>query len=106
MTGVIRSNLPILPKFLIIRFQQFFRNLWVTQWSLSLKRTHSFCLLCGTMGLISLGAIAQNTWTNIITNKYLLLLSMLGVGIVWASVLAMPYAIAEVELSEDTVMET
>jgi maltose/moltooligosaccharide transporter len=58
------------------------------------------------MGLISLGAIAQNTWTNIITNKYLLLLSMLGVGIVWASVLAMPYAIAEVELSEDTVMET
>lgn len=59
----------------------------------SLKRTHSFCLLCGAMGLISLGAIAQNTWTDLITNQYLLILSMVGVGIVWASVLAMPYAI-------------
>lgn len=59
----------------------------------SLKRTHSFCLVCGAMGLMSLGAIAQNTSTDLITNQYLLLLSMLGVGIVWASVLAMPYAI-------------
>jgi maltose/moltooligosaccharide transporter len=59
----------------------------------SLKQTHSFCLLCGAMGLMSLGAIAQNTGTDLIANQYLLLLSMLGVGIVWASVLAMPYAI-------------
>jgi maltose/moltooligosaccharide transporter len=48
------------------------------------KLTHSFCLLCGAAGFLSLGAIA---------NKYWLLLSMVGVGIVWASVLAMPYAI-------------
>ncbi len=48
------------------------------------KLAHSFCLLCGAAGFLSLGAI---------TNKYWLLLSMVGVGIVWASVLAMPYAI-------------
>ncbi len=48
------------------------------------KLAHSFCLLCGAAGFLSLGAIA---------NKYWLLLSMVGVGIVWASVLAMPYAI-------------
>jgi maltose/moltooligosaccharide transporter len=52
--------------------------------SISPQRTHSFCLLCGATGLMSLGAI---------NNKYFLLLSMVGVGIVWASVLAMPYAI-------------
>jgi maltose/moltooligosaccharide transporter len=50
----------------------------------SLKLTHSFCLLCGAAGLLSLFAI---------DNKYLLLLPMVGLGIVWASVLAIPYAL-------------
>lgn len=50
----------------------------------SLKLAHSFCLLCGAAGLLSLSAI---------TNPYLLLLPMVGIGIVWAGVLAMPYAI-------------
>jgi len=48
------------------------------------KHTHSLCLLCGSLGLLSVG---------VIHNKYLLLLSMVGVGIAWASTLAMPYSI-------------
>ncbi len=48
------------------------------------KGTHSLCLLCGAAGLLSVG---------VIHDQYLLLLSMTGVGIAWASTLAMPYAI-------------
>jgi len=48
------------------------------------KTTHSLCLLCGGLGLLSVA---------IIHSKYLLLFSMTGVGIAWASTLAMPYAI-------------
>ena len=48
------------------------------------KLTHSVCLLCGAAGLMSVA---------LIHDKALLLLSMTGVGIAWASVLAMPYAI-------------
>ncbi len=48
------------------------------------KYTHTVCLLCGATGLLLVG---------VIHTPYLLLISMLGVGIAWASVLAMPYAI-------------
>ena len=48
------------------------------------KTTHSLCLLCGAAGLLSVG---------IIHDKWLLLLSMTGVGIAWASTLSMPYAV-------------
>lgn len=48
------------------------------------RLTHSVCLLCGACGLLSV---------MVIHNQYLLLLSMVGVGIAWASTLAMPYAI-------------
>jgi maltose/moltooligosaccharide transporter len=48
------------------------------------KNTHSLCLLCGAGGLISVA---------VIHDKWLLLFSMAGVGIAWASTLAMPYAI-------------
>ncbi|HXZ81561.1 MAG TPA: MFS transporter [Terriglobales bacterium] len=51
---------------------------------LNRKVTHSLCLLCGGLGLLSV---------LVIHNKYLLLLSMTGVGIAWASTLSMPYAI-------------
>jgi maltose/moltooligosaccharide transporter len=51
---------------------------------LSRKAAHSLCLLCGAAGLLSVA---------LIHNKYLLLVSMTGVGIAWASILAMPYAI-------------
>lgn len=48
------------------------------------KGAHSLCLIAGALGLLSVG---------IIHNQYLLLLSMTGVGIAWASILAMPYSI-------------
>ena len=47
------------------------------------KLTHSLCLLIGAAGLISVAFV---------TNKYMLYLSMTGVGIAWASILSMPYA--------------
>jgi maltose/moltooligosaccharide transporter len=48
------------------------------------KTTHSICLVCGSLGLMSVA---------VIHNKNLLLLSMLGVGMAWASTLSMPYVI-------------
>ncbi len=47
------------------------------------KNTHSVCLICGALGLLSVGVIHE---------PKLLLLSMVGVGIAWASILSMPYA--------------
>jgi len=48
------------------------------------RNTHSCCLLCGAAGLLSVG---------VIHNQWLLLLSMTGVGIAWASTLSIPYAV-------------
>ena len=48
------------------------------------NRTYFLCLLCGGAGLLSVGGI---------NNQYGLLLSMAGVGIAWAGILSMPYAI-------------
>jgi maltose/moltooligosaccharide transporter len=50
---------------------------------LSRRRTHGLCLLAGALGLLSVA---------VIHDRYLLLLSMVGVGIAWASTLSMPYA--------------
>jgi maltose/moltooligosaccharide transporter len=47
------------------------------------KKTHTSCLLCGAIGLISV---------VVMHNKYMLLFTMVGVGIAWASTLSMPYA--------------
>ena len=52
--------------------------------ALGRKATHSLCLLCGAAGLMSVA---------VIHNKWLLLFSMVGVGIAWASILSMPYVI-------------
>src|SRR5215471_15125995 len=48
------------------------------------KLTHALCLAVGAIGLLSVAFIS---------NKYGLLLSMVGVGVAWASILAMPYSI-------------
>ncbi|HEX3878648.1 MAG TPA: MFS transporter [Bryobacteraceae bacterium] len=50
---------------------------------LTRRRAHGLCLVAGALGLLSVA---------IIHNRYLLLLSMTGVGIAWASTLSMPYA--------------
>ena len=47
------------------------------------KYTHAVCLAMGGLGFISIYFIAD---------KYMLILSMVCVGIAWASVLSMPYA--------------
>ncbi|AGA79080.1 MFS transporter [Echinicola vietnamensis] len=51
------------------------------------KMTHAICLLIGGTGLISI------LWVTDPEMKWVLNLSMIGVGIAWASILAMPYAI-------------
>jgi maltose/moltooligosaccharide transporter len=48
------------------------------------KGTHILCLICGGLGLLAVA---------LIHDKFLLLVSMTGVGIAWASTLAMPYSI-------------
>lgn len=58
------------------------------------KLTHSLCLATGALGLISVGCI---------NNPYMLYLSMTGVGIAWASILSMPYAMLSGCLPEDKV---
>ncbi|MBS1788587.1 MAG: MFS transporter [Acidobacteria bacterium] len=50
----------------------------------SRKFVHAASLVCGGVGLLSV---------VLIQNQYLLLLTMVGVGIAWASILSMPYAI-------------
>jgi maltose/moltooligosaccharide transporter len=52
--------------------------------TLGRKNTHSLCLLCGAVGLISV---------VVIHNQWVLLLTMVGVGMAWASTLSMPYAV-------------
>ncbi len=47
------------------------------------KTTHAICLLAGAAGLISVAFVS---------NKYMLYGCMTGVGIAWASILSMPYA--------------
>lgn len=48
------------------------------------KLTHSISLIIGGLGLISIYFVPNEDW---------LILSMIGVGIAWASILSMPYAI-------------
>jgi maltose/moltooligosaccharide transporter len=53
------------------------------------KATHALALTCGAAGLLSV-------W--LIHDQYVLLLTMVGVGIAWASILSMPYAILSTAL--------
>ena len=50
----------------------------------SRKTVHALCLVCGGVGLLS---------TYAVQDPKVLLLTMVGVGIAWASILSMPYAI-------------
>jgi maltose/moltooligosaccharide transporter len=53
----------------------------------SRKLIHTVCLLCGALGLLSVGLIRGPEY------KLWLFASMTGVGIAWASILSMPYAL-------------
>jgi len=48
------------------------------------KWTHTLCLICGGIGLISV---------SMFHDKWFLIGPMVGVGIAWASILSMPYAV-------------
>jgi maltose/moltooligosaccharide transporter len=50
----------------------------------SRKTVHAIALICGAVSLLSV---------YFVHNQYVLLLTMVGVGIAWASILSMPYAI-------------
>jgi len=56
---------------------------WIAKWS-SRKTVHMISLICGGLGLASF---------YVIKDPNLLLISELGIGLAWASILAMPYAI-------------
>jgi maltose/moltooligosaccharide transporter len=58
------------------------------------KLTHSVCLLCGALGLISVGFVKQ---------PFELYICMTGVGIAWSSILSMPYAMLAGALPEDKI---
>ena len=58
----------------------------------SRKTVHAAALACGGLGLLSM---------YVIHDQYLLLLTMVGVGIAWASILSMPYAILSGALPAD-----
>jgi maltose/moltooligosaccharide transporter len=55
----------------------------------SRKTVHMIALVCGGLGLISV---------YFIQSKWMLFLSMAGVGIAWASILSMPYVILSVSI--------
>lgn len=60
----------------------------------SKRITHMICLIIGGLGLISVGFVH---------NQYLLFGSMTCVGIAWASILSMPYAILAGNLPENKI---
>jgi maltose/moltooligosaccharide transporter len=55
------------------------------------QTAHTLCLLAGAVGLLSVAGIHDKWW---------LFLSMAGVGIAWASILSLPYAILSGSLPE------
>ncbi len=58
------------------------------------KTTHALCLFCGAIGLISVA------WVH---DKNILYVCMTGVGIAWASILSMPYAMLSGSLPKDKI---
>lgn len=60
----------------------------------SAKIVHTVCLLAGAAGLMSV---------FLIHDKNLLLLSMAGVGIAWASILSMPYAMISTAVPKENM---
>lgn len=65
--------------------------LWMPSLSekLGKKKLHAICLFIGAIGLLSVA---------VISNKWLLFVSMAGVGVAWASVVSMPYAMIADEI--------
>ncbi|MCL6098500.1 MAG: MFS transporter, partial [Bacteroidetes bacterium] len=76
---VVLNDLYKMPKTMVqLSYVQFFAN------KTSRKSVHAISLICGGIGLASF---------YVIKDPNLLLISELGIGLAWASILAMPYAI-------------
>ena len=58
------------------------------------KTVYAACLLCGALGFGSL---------LMIHDKYLMMLPMVGIGIAWAGILAMPYSILSLDVRADNM---
>ena len=58
------------------------------------KLMHALCLGIGAIGLLTI---------PVMTGKYGLLISMTGIGIAWASILSMPYAMLTPSLPKDKI---
>jgi maltose/moltooligosaccharide transporter len=58
------------------------------------KLTHTVCLTCGAIGLLCVG---------LVTKPFQLYFCMTGVGIAWASILSMPYAMLAGALPENKI---
>ncbi|MEY4300136.1 MAG: hypothetical protein RIR25_1372 [Verrucomicrobiota bacterium] len=67
--------------------------LWLGR-RLPAKTIHFFSLLLGGLGLVSVGVIHDPDW---------LLVAFIGVGIAWASILSMPYAMVSSALPSDRI---
>jgi maltose/moltooligosaccharide transporter len=67
--------------------------LWVTKYT-GPKLMHVLCLAAGALGLASV---------PLASDKYYLLISMTAVGIAWASILSMPYAMLAPALPKEKV---
>lgn len=61
---------------------------------ISMKYTHALCLTLGGLGLISV---------KFVTDPSMLFVSMTGVGIAWASILSMPYAMLGNSLPKEKI---
>lgn len=55
---------------------------WASKWGN--KPVYAICLVCGALGFMTL---------PLIHNQYALMVPMVGIGVAWASILAMPYSI-------------
>lgn len=76
-TGVLNAVYPV-PACIMAIFMTRFAARWGN------KTVYAFCLLCGAIGYLGL---------TVVENRFLLMLPMVFIGIAWAGILAMPYAI-------------
>ncbi len=81
-TGVLNAVYPI-PACIVSLFMAGIAAKWGN------KPTYAVCLVCGAIGFFCL---------TLLHNQYALMIPMIGIGIAWAGILAMPYSILAVAL--------
>jgi len=69
--------------------------------SLGRKMTHTLCLLAGGIGLFMMALMGSTLHIPGLSDEYALFIPMIGIGIAWTSILAMPYAMLAGALPAD-----